>query len=75
MREFEELSSAEDANYSIVISETWGLKRVIRKFHFYIPLEVGVSKALTYIAEEYPWEIQPNTRIDIYRVRESKVIG
>ena len=75
MREFEELLDAEGANYSVVISENEGLKRVIRKIYFYIPLEVEIAKALIYTAENYPWDIVPGMRIDIYRVRDSKVIG
>lgn len=64
----EEVMNVEDANLSIVISESYGLKRVIHKIYFYLDNYDECSEALKWVTNNYSEFIVPNVRIDCYKV-------
>lgn len=64
----EEVMNPEDANLSIVISEAYGLKRVIRTVYFYVENNGECGDALRWVVDNYGYLISPNIRIDCYKV-------
>lgn len=75
MQELEEVLLAEDANYVIVLSEAFGLKRVLRKIYFYLPEGVGCSEMVKWVAKYYGDFLVPDVRLDMHVVRFGKAIG
>lgn len=65
----------QDANYVIIFSEAFKAKRVLRKVYIRLPFGERMSKAMRYVVDTYPELVQPNVRIDMYKVRCGRVFG
>ena len=65
----------QDANYVIIFSESFKAKRVLRKVFVKLSGGESAADAMRYVVDTYPELIQPNVRIDIYKVRCGRVFG
>lgn len=65
----------QDANYVIILSEAFKAKRVLRKVFIKRASDEPAAKAMRYVVDTYPELIQPNIRIDMYKVRCGRVFG
>ena len=65
----EEVMNKRDANFVVILSEAYGLKRVIMKVYFNIDLgHDAIGDVLRYVADNYSMYIDFNVRIDFARV-------
>lgn len=72
----EEVVDKCDANFVVILSEAYGLKRVIKKVYFKIDLgHDPVSNVLRYVTDNYPMYIDSKVRIDFARVIGSATVG
>ena len=65
----------QDANYVIIFSESFKAKRVLRKVFIKLSFGEPTAKAMRYVVDTYPELVQPNVRIDMYKVRCGRVFG
>lgn len=70
-----EVFSSSEANYVVVLSEAFGLKRVIKRIWFNLPEDKPMNNLLLQAAELYGEYISPNIRIDIYKTRAGRAYG
>lgn len=71
----EEVMNREDANYVVVISESFGMKRVILKAFFHLDSSNQCGEMISYVGEYYGAYLRANTRIEIAKVIGDSVIG
>lgn len=65
----EEVMNKQDANFVVILSEAYGLKRVIKKIYFKIDLyEDPIRDVLRYVADNYSKYIDSGVRMDFARV-------
>lgn len=65
----EEVMNKRDANFVVILSEAYGLKRVLKKIYFNIDLgHDAIGNVLRYVADNYSMYIDFNVRIDFARV-------
>lgn len=71
----EEVLNKEDANYVVIFSETYGLKRVMGKVYFYLDEKKDMREMMHYIADNYFWLISTGVRIDMGKVINGATVG
>ena len=71
----EEVLNKEDANYVVIFSEAYGLKRVIEKVYFHLDEEKDMQEMMHYIADNYSWLISTGMRIDMGKVINGATVG
>lgn len=66
----EEVMNKRDANFVVILSEAYGLKRVILKIYFNLDNFNSTSmwEVLTYVADNYSDYIDSGVRMDFARV-------
>jgi len=72
----EEVMNKQDANFVVILSEAYGLKRVIMKIYFKIDLgHDAIHDVLRYVADNYYMYIDTGVRMDFARVICDAAIG
>lgn len=69
----EEVLSLEDANYCVILSESFGEKRVIKRIYFNANSEEYIPDMIAWVANWYPGYIMENVRIECFHVRNGLV--
>lgn len=73
----EEVMNKQDANFVVILSEAYGLKRVLKKVYFNIDAMTHESMRdiLHYVADNYYPYVGTNIRMDFARVICNAAIG
>lgn len=71
----EEVMNREDANYIVIISESYGLKRIILKAYFHLDSSDECGEMISYMGDYYGAYMRENTRLEIAKVIEGTVVG
>ena len=72
----EEVMNKQNANFVVILSEAYGLKRVIMKVYFNIDLNHdAIRDVLRYVADNYSIYIDTGVRMDFARVICDAAIG
>lgn len=73
--EFKEVIYPEEANRVVIISEAYGRNYVRKKVYFKLPGNLGVKECLMYVLEHYSDLLGCDIRLDVYQVRNGRIIG
>lgn len=69
----EEVTSMDDANYCVILSESFGEKRIIKKIYFNADSESYIPDMVAWVANYYSMYIAENVRIEVFHVRNGLV--
>lgn len=69
-----EVHNIEDAKSVVVISESFGEKKILKEIYF-DKNDYPVASMIKYSASHYPFFFDYNNRIDIYKVKNGRKIA
>lgn len=69
----EEVTNLNDANYCVILSESFGKKRVIKKIYFNADSSNYIPDMIAWVANYYGYLIVENVKIECYHCNNGLV--
>lgn len=69
----EEVTNMNDANYCVILSESFGEKRVVKKIFFNVDNPGYIPDMVAWVANYYGYLLGENIRLEVFHVRNGLV--